>query len=264
MNGQEFQMMVGNYVGLIQEAGERFAAATEARMVEARPLVLAIDEDNVPTTDPAYRMDLALLRAAPVAVVPRHGEFIPLQENGHRFLLAAGGLFLEVRRPWLYFVHPLAAGLPVRMPFGAVEPKIELAFGRLGNAMTLIRQFARSALREAPNEWADMIVWNANTGDLSDLNVDIEECTPASVRYRCRDLHDHESIAIDLHSHGHLPAFFSDTDDADDAGSVKIAGVIGDLDKPDSPHRAAFRLCALGLYLPVHVPADVIFQEIKP
>jgi PRTRC genetic system protein A len=78
-----------------------------------------------------------------------------------------------------------------------------------------------------------------------------------SVRYELRELDDHESVAIDMHSHGHIPAFFSDTDDRDDAGSVKISGVVGNLDS-DTP-TAAFRLCVLGLYLPINVPADRIF-----
>lgn len=259
MNGQEFQMLARSYTDLIIEAADRHACSTEIQLRAARPLMLAVDEDNLDTADPVYQLDLALLRAAPVAVVPKHGQFSPLEDNGHRFLLAADGLYLEARRPWLHFVHRLARQEAVAMPFGTIEPRITLAFERLSYAMAHIRQFALSARREAPNEWADMIVWNAHTGDLSDLNVEIEEATPTAVRYKCRELQEHESVALDLHSHGHLPAFFSDTDNQDDAGSVKIAGVIGDLDKPTPS--AAFRLCVLGLYLPIAVPVERIFGE---
>lgn len=259
MNGQDFLMRAQGFTGLILDAAEALAVATEERLHAARPQIMAIDDDNASISDDTYQHDLALLRAAPVAVIPKHGEFHPLMKNGHRFLLAADGLHLEVRRPWLYFVHPLAQQGAVAMPYGRTEPRIDLAFGRLSNAMALIRKFAAAARREAPNEWADMLVWNGN--ELTDLNVSILEHSPGAVRYQCRDLEDHENIAIDLHSHGHLPAFFSGTDDTDDAGSVKIAGVIGDLDKPEPT--AAFRLCVLGLYLPIAVPAVRIFGEDK-
>lgn len=48
-------------------------------------------------------------------------------------------------------------------------------------------------------------------------------------------------------------------DNADDACSVKISGVFGNLDQ--SIPTVAFRLCVLGLYLPIHVPAEKIFTE---
>ena len=60
----------------------------------------------------------------------------------------------------------------------------------------------------------------------------------------------------------YLPAFFSETDNIDDAGAVKISGVIGDLDKAEPT--ALFRLCVLGLYIAIPVPADRVFAEQQP
>jgi PRTRC genetic system protein A len=259
MNGQEFFIKLDELLEATKEACEQFAVSTEAALESERPQILAIDTDNTRRADPALQLDMAMLRAAPVAVVPPHSPFFPLAENGHRFLLAADGLYLEVRRPWLHLVHRLALQTAVAMPYGRIEPRTELAFGRLSNALPLIRNFAASARRELPNEWADMLVWNATDQALSDLNVGIETNSPGAVQYRCRELQDHESIAIDLHSHGTLSAFFSDTDNRDDAGAVKIAGVIGNLDT-NTP-TVAFRLCVLGLYLPIAVPAAAIFAE---
>ena len=54
-----------------------------------------------------------------------------------------------------------------------------------------------------------------------------------------------ESIAVDLHTHGCLPAFWSATDDVDDR-SVKVAGVFGNLNR-EQPS-AAFRLVLNGMY----------------
>jgi PRTRC genetic system protein A len=143
------------------------------------------------------------------------------------------------------------------MPYGRVGQCTELAFGRISDVLGVIQDFIANARHAAPSETADMLVWDSRRKALTDDNVTVLDKSTGSVRYELRELDDHESVAIDMHSHGHIPAFFSDTDDRDDAGSVKISGVVGNLDS-DTP-TAAFRLCVLGLYLPINVPADRIF-----
>ena len=60
-----------------------------------------------------------------------------------------------------------------------------------------------------------------------------------------------ETVAVDLHTHGRGPAFWSADDDRDDQG-IKVAGVFGLLDQPAPV--ACFRLVINGLYksLPHH------------
>lgn len=230
----------------------------EKDVIEARPMLLATSDHAHNLMTPEYNMDLALLKAALVAVVPKYSPFQPLEENGHRFLIAEDGMYLEVRRPWLYFVRQIARQVDVAMPYGAITPCTELAFGRISDILGALQGFVARARLSAPNETADMLVWNEHTKVLSVENVTVLEATAGSVKYECRALADHESIAIDMHSHGNIAAFFSDTDDRDDAGSVKISGVIGNLDS-DTP-TAAFRLCVLGLYLAIPVPAERLFE----
>ena len=62
-------------------------------------------------------------------------------------------------------------------------------------------------------------------------------------------LEEDEHMVMDLHSHGLTEAFFSRTDNKDDRGATKIAGVIGNLDKPEAT--ASFRLCANGMFVPL-------------
>lgn len=69
------------------------------------------------------------------------------------------------------------------------------------------------------------------------------------VRYTRPVLGDDEHLVVDLHSHGHLSAFFSTEDDRDDRGEFKIAGVLGNCDRGQCS--TAFRLCANGLFLPL-------------
>lgn len=207
--------------------------------------------------DASKALDVASFKAVPTAVVPPWGMFTPLTENKHRFLLAKDGLHIEVRRPWLHLIHRLHEETSITMPFGEVTPRIDLAFGRLGVALDLMRAFVRDAKNELPNEHVRHFAWDEQAQQLVPVDLQIEAATPGAVQYRTPDLPEHQSLAIDIHSHGSLPAFFSDEDNKDDAGSVKFSGVIGNLDT--STPSLEFRLCVLGLYLPVLVPADKLF-----
>ena len=259
MNGQELLIAIPDQLAAVLASCEQFASTTEDELRAARPHVLAIDEET-PRTDHQLQLDMALFASAPVAVVPRFAPFQPLLDNGHRFLMAGDGLHLEVRRPWLHIVHRVGPPLPVRVPYGNVEQRYDFAFGRIGAALKLIQQFVAQARASAPVEDAALIGWDANERTLFQQPVELtRQATASSVQYRMPVLAEHESIAIDLHSHGHLPAFFSDTDDQDDFGTVKIAGVVGDLDKAEPT--VLFRLCVLGLYIPIPVPAARVFEE---
>lgn len=233
-----------------------FLETAEAVLREKRPLPLAVDEVAAPAEQ--LQMDIALLAAAPVAAVPRYAPFHPLQESGHRFLLAADGLYLEVRRPWLHYIHQLAKHTAVAIPFGEITKKCELDFGSIGSALPQMKEFAAKAKADAPLEAAASLLWNhAEKSWRIEYPKIIGEATPGSIQYEQVVLGEDESLAIDLHSHGHLGAFFSETDNADDRGSVKIAGVLGDLDKAQPT--VAFRMCVLGLYIEIPVPASKIF-----
>jgi len=233
-----------------------FLETAEAVLREKRPLPLAVDEVAAPAEQ--LQMDIALLAAAPVAAVPRYAPFHPLQESGHRFLLAADGLYLEVRRPWLHYIHQLAKHTAVAIPFGEIAKKCELDFGSIGSALPQMKEFAAKAKADAPLEAAASLLWNhAEKSWRMEYPKIIGEATPGSIQFEQVVPGEDESLAIDLHSHGHLGAFFSETDNADDRGSVKIAGVLGDLDKAQPT--VAFRMCVLGLYIEIPVPASKIF-----
>lgn len=233
-----------------------FLETAEAVLREKRPLPLAVDEVAAPAEQ--LQMDIALLAAAPVAAVPRYAPFHPLQESGHRFLLAADGLYLEVRRPWLHYIHQLAKHTAVAIPFGEITKKCELDFGSIGSALPQMKEFAAKAKADAPLEAAASLLWDhVKKSWRIEYPKTIGEATPGSIQYEQVLPGEDESLAIDLHSHGHLGAFFSETDNADDRGSVKIAGVLGDLDKAQPT--VAFRMCVLGLYIEIPVPASKIF-----
>jgi len=256
MDKQEITGKFDELLDITRGSFATFLETAEAVLREKRPLPLAVDEVAAPPE--LLQMDMALLAAAPVAAVPRHAPFHSLQDNGHRFLLAEDGLYLEVRRPWLHYIHQLAKQTAVAIPYGAIAGKCELDFGSIGSALVQMKEFAAKAKADAPLEAAASLLWDHRKKSWRiDYPEIIGEATASHIQYRHGEPGPDESLAIDLHSHGHLAAFFSGTDDEDDRGAVKISAVFGNLDT-DSP-TVAFRLCVLGLYIPIPVPASKIF-----
>jgi PRTRC genetic system protein A len=138
------------------------------------------------------------------------------------------------------------------LPYGTLERNVWMVFGKLSDHIKLIRQFIADARAAMPNECAGVLVWSETDEMLSYHRCESITADPGSVKYQLPPLKPGEYVAVDLHSHGSLRAFFSGTDDADDAGSVKIAGVIGKLDA-ETPS-AEFRLCVHGLMISAPVP----------
>jgi len=60
----------------------------------------------------------------PVLPVPKLGEFQELNREGHRYLAADDGLWLEVRTPWLYFRQKIGDSFGVPIPYGKISSEI--------------------------------------------------------------------------------------------------------------------------------------------
>lgn len=192
------------------------------------------------TPDPR---DVALRRACPCVPVPRFG---PLDEAGpgQRVLVARNGIFLEVRRSWLQCTVRIAE-LPRAppLPYGALTERIDFSFGVI--PIALLKEFIAIGRKGLPNEVAGALIYHRGSNTLRLDIHDAIKAGPAEIQYRMPVLGPEEEVAVDLHTHGCLTAFWSSTDDADDQG-VKVCGVFGNLhrEKPS----AAFRLAINGLF----------------
>ncbi|CAN7607957.1 PRTRC system protein A [Caballeronia sp. LjRoot34] len=244
----------------IATALDQFSSGVADELARAKPRAIAAAED-----DESLPLDIALFDSAPTVAVPKHAKFAPLLEVGHRFLMTAEGVFVEVRRPWLHVIQRLSAhaGASPRPPYGDIEPKIELAFGRLGVALPFVQAFAEEARSALPNEHAAWIVWDHDKQELAYKALHVSEATPGAITFDRPVLAPNESLAIDIHSHGAGMAYFSPQDDTDDAGEVKISAVLGGLDADGTPS-VAFRLCVLGMFIPLKVPAAAVFKVPEP
>lgn len=195
--------------------------------------------------------DTALRRACPIVSMPRYGELPPL-ENGQRLVLGCNGLFLEVKSPWLRCCTRIAE-LPRRLPlgFGEVAERLSFTFGTI--PLALLHEFIAIARDALPNEVAGALVYDCDSRALSLRMHRPIAASASSIRYRIAAMAAHELLAIDLHSHGRLDAFWSGTDDADDRG-IRVCGVFGRVDR--ARPSARFRLALNGHFVELPCPWD--------
>jgi PRTRC genetic system protein A len=193
--------------------------------------------------------DVALQAACPVVIAPRFGP-LPEMAPGQRLVVAANGLFVQIKLDWLDCVRcltPQGVGLP--LPYGAVQESLRFAFGVL--PIRLIEQFIEAGRQALPNEAAGALIYSRSRGGLRLVMCEPVHCSPARIDYRVPPLAADETLAVDLHTHGRAAAFWSADDDRDDRG-IKIAGVFGRLHEPRP--EACFRLVINGLYKPLPHP----------
>lgn len=242
----------------LADALTEFSGAVKHELESARPRAIAAKDD-----DAQIQLDAALFDSAPTLAVPKHAQFEALQEVGHRFLAAADGIFVEIRRPWLHLIRQVSKFAPdgPRPPYGTVEGKCEMAFGRLPAALPLIAGFAIEARDNLPNEHAAWIVWNDQSQLLEYMALQPSEVSPGHIKYERPKLAAHLSLVVDIHSHGTAPAYFSETDDQDDLGEVKLACVVGNLGEEGNTPSIEMRLCALGLNIPIKVSSADVFKS---
>lgn len=185
----------------------------------------------------------------PCVVVPKFGELpgLSAQDCGMRLLVARSGLYVQIKLDWLDAVVRVQ-GLPARppLPYGDVAESIRFAFGVI--PIALLESFIDAGRASLPNEIAGALIFCRASASLRLVLHEALEAGPGGVRYRLPHLRTGESLAVDLHTHGHDPAFWSPTDDRDDQG-IKVTGVFGDLHaRQDARPSAAFRLVINGFF----------------
>ena len=193
--------------------------------------------------------DRAIQATCPVVTMPRFGE-LDTQPQGQRMLLGSNGLFVQMRTPWLECTTRVG-DVEMRLPFGEVREAIRFTFGSIPRA--LLDAFIERARAALPNEVAGALIYDADCGSLRLSMHEALEAGPGHVRYRIEAMGEHEVLAIDLHSHGRLRAFWSGEDNRDDQG-VRVCGVFGNLDQ-ERPS-ARFRLVVNGLFRDLPHPWD--------
>ena len=192
------------------------------------------------------RRDEILQSLTPLVPVPRFEPLsIDARGDGHRFLVAEDGLWVEVDLPWL-FARARIASSAIALPFGTTGTELRLKCGPLPKVELM--HFIALAREASPDEIAAIITWH-RPSEAFTLKPVTHESGAAHVNWERPRLAEGEYLVADLHSHGRHPARFSAQDDRDDEGEIKFSVVVGRCDT-EGPEVAG-RLCLLGLYLPI-------------
>lgn len=193
--------------------------------------------------------DVALQSVSPTVMVPLFGEFEMLAGPGRRFLAAQDGLWIEARRPGIYSRQLIAQQDIVALPYGKVTSCIELGCGHLPKSA--IHQFVEYARSKMPNEVAAAMIWDEQEAALTSVILEPIDSSPGHIQYKRPDLEAHQHVVADIHSHGTIAAFFSRTDNRDDRTDLKVAIVVGNLDKPQPTIEA--RMCTYGHFQALNI-----------
>ena len=144
------------------------------------------------------------------------------------------------------------------LPYGRMTPSVCFTFGTI--PVSLLDAFIAAGRAGLPNEIAGGLIYSPQQAALRLSIYDPLHSTAHGIENRMPPLARDESIAVDLHTHGPLPAFWSATDDMDDR-SVKVAGVFGNLNR-EQPS-AAFRLVLNGMYRPLAHPWQAAHNRLR-
>lgn len=187
----------------------------------------------------------------PVIQATRYTPHQALTSPGIRYVVSSEGLWRELRTSWIYVMLPLATAQGSIIPFGSMNPTVQLLCG--APPVSLWRDFMAYAKKHHPNEIAGAFVWNQVTHTWRFAIREAVTQGPAHIDYLEVEIEEGEHIVFDLHSHGNFAAGFSATDDKDDLGSIKIAAVVGNV---GSTNTLACRLNAIDQRLAIEIDAQ--------
>lgn len=203
-------------------------------------------------------LDKAILETFPFTAVPPSGQVLPAAASGTRFLAAHDGLWREITLPWIRLVHKVGT-TSMKLPYGAIEQSVEFPCGPV--PLGLIDDFCDQARASAPAEIAAAVTWSELSNEWTLRYRHARSSSAAHIEYDEVRLAEGEHLVLDVHSHGHHPAFFSAQDDHDDMGAMKVSLVVGNCTEPR--RTARMRLCMAGFVQPARLDVSGQLEVIR-
>jgi len=175
----------------------------------------------------------------------------------YQYILAGNGVFVRAETHFFTALLPVTActvrGLPpLRPQFHLLVPRIPTCL------LDAVLADARRA-RRPDNGLNEVLYQFHHHGRAVQVKKPAQQATPTSVTTSVTTaVADAASIICDLHSHGNMRAFFSQTDNADEQGA-RLYAVIGKL---DSEPEMRLRVGVYGYWQPL--PLTAVFTANGP
>ncbi len=200
--------------------------------------------------------DRMLLAQMPLVAVPTETQVERLDKNGQRLLLADNGIFIELRRDWLYAIRRCGGLHPdLQTPFGAVHEVTELAGKRIPRS--LIDAFVEQARAASPQEVGAVITYDLASEAWALRMSRSVSASAVALSYELPDLASNEHRVVDIHSHGEGPAFLSPKDRKDTRGATAVVMVAGNVSAPKADIIAYLYLQGMPVRLPWCESGDI-------
>lgn len=189
------------------------------------------------------KRDAALQASMPTVMMPKFGTLEPSSKMGERIIVAQNGVFIEITRVWARFVRQVSPAISTPLPYGNCEVVTDWKIDPIPTQ--LIQQFNEQAAAECRKEVGASIIWNEVSGYRL-VPVEVLDSSASHLRFVRPPLSASEHLVLDCHSHARGQAFFSSTDNRDDAFDVKVSYVVGHCDRTEKS--TAMRLCLKGQF----------------
>ncbi|WP_013334879.1 hypothetical protein [Gloeothece verrucosa] len=176
------------------------------------------------------------------------GSIYPFNTNHlYDYILANNGLFIRAENRAFSIVSLLKTCDVV----GLVEIQESFKFKLPPVPMAISNTIFQKAKLSLPDELLLHLNYNKNTWNLTEP---LQQQSPTSIKWKSADF-DEFDFDIELHSHGHLIAYFSATDNKDETG-LAIYAVIGQLEEMP---QISVRVGIYGQHF-AYIPADPVFE----
>ena len=177
----------------------------------------------------------------------------PLPANdalAYQYILAGNGVFVRAETRFFTALLPITVCTVRGLP--SLRPQFQLLVPRIpARLLDAVLADARRA-RRPDNGLNEVLYQFHHHGRAVQVKKPAQHTTPTSVATSVTTaVADAASIICDLHSHGNMRAFFSQTDDADEQ-SARIFAVIGKL---DTEPEIRLRVGVYGYWQPLPVTA---------
>lgn len=206
--------------------------------------------------------DRMLLAQMPLVAVPTETQVERLDKNGQRLLMAGNGIFIELRRDWLYAIRQCGGLHPdLQTPFGAVQEVTELAGKRIPRS--LIDAFVEQAKLASPKEVGAIITYDLVLRRWALRMNRSLSASAAALNYEIPDLASNECRVVDIHSHGEGPAFVSSKDRRDTRGATAVVMVTGKVSEPKAEIVAYLYLQGMPVAIPWSDSGDIAADSME-